>query len=149
VDSFFNQVRATVTQARERARRAEGLPPDDLRRQYEIFEARIERLFRIATAASDGFFEYSKLSDGHYSAHLHRLAVRRTQWSNVALFFRVDTSDLKAWTQVHEASNREHARGGWFNVPLLLIPDYDAYIKGKILDLTHWIDVSEPSASKF
>lgn len=149
MDAFFDQVRAQVAAERERARSAEIRTDAELRPLYQRFEERVDRVFRIASAASEGLLEYDKRRAAGGFAHIYRLGVRRNHYTHVGLFFNIDPVAARAWFQVHESTSRALSEGGWFNVPLLLISDVDAYVQAKVLDLCHWIDVPEKQGSQY
>ena len=63
------------------------------------------------------------------------LSIRRDAFMQTCLFFRVDSWRRQTSWQLHDSGNREYALGGWWNIPVLEVEDYDAFVKEKVLDL--------------
>jgi|GEM_PF-6701744 len=145
---FSSRIREAIKAAQDQSRRVRNTPEALHRVRCERFQETIIKLFMQAEAVSDGFVRYRRERDANGIAKLHSLWVRREPFTNVGLFFRVDSMHLATWWQKHEATNYAHALGGWWQVPLLSLTDPEAYVQEKVLDLITTLHEEDPLSPK-
>jgi hypothetical protein len=101
----------------------------------EQFEASVRSVFTEASAADDSLRAFDQF-DANGRAKVYSLSVKRNFYSSSTLHFRIDASNMAVWWQVRDASACwEFAAWGWFVVPVLTVPHFDAYLQRKVLDL--------------
>ena len=101
----------------------------------EQFEVRVRSVFAEASGADDALRAHEQF-DANRHAKIYSLSVRRNFFSSSTLHFRVDALHTQVWWQLCDApAVWEYAGWGWFVVPVLTIPDFDAYLQQKVLDL--------------
>ena len=134
-EDFPDQVRTTLSAAREHAIRLRELPKDEHRRLCETLATNVTAVFQQAESASQGFLSFHQKRDANGSAMIYGLSIQRDAFTKTCLFIRVDPAFLQTWWQLHEGGNLEHALGGWWNLPILDVGDQEAFIEAMVLDL--------------
>jgi hypothetical protein len=113
---------------------------------YQFAEA-VKRVFTQATDASDALRAHEQY-DASGSAKVYSLTIKRNVFTSSTLHFRVDAADNDVWWQLRDApASWEYARWGWFVVPVLTVPDFDAYLQQKVLDLIGTLQEDEATGA--
>ena len=101
----------------------------------EQFETHVRAIFAAASAADEALHAHEQFDANHH-AKIYSLSIKRNFFSSSTLHFRVDARYMQVWWQLRDApAVREIAHWGWFVVPVLTIPDFDAFLQQKVLDL--------------
>ena len=113
----------------------------------EQFESRLQCVFAEACVASDALRRHEQV-DANRRAKIYSLSIKRNFLSSSTLHFRVDAPHLKVWWQLCDTpAVREYAGWGWFVVPVLTVPDFDAYLQQKVLDLIGTLQEDETTGT--
>jgi hypothetical protein len=137
--AFNSAIAAALKAAREHAVLVRDIDEaEHIHICYQFAES-VQRVFSQATLASDALRAHEQY-DANRSARISSLTIKRNFFSSSTLHFRVEAADRDVWWQLRDApASWEYAGWGWFVVPVLTAPDFDAYLQQKVLDL------SEPS----
>jgi hypothetical protein len=135
IPDFANELWNALSEARRHAELVRDTPEEKHRAICHQFEERVAATFAAAHSLTEGYLRFVQRRGANHTTKLYGLAIKRDRFATVVLFVRVDATNAQTWWQLYEGTNIDYALGGWWNVPVLIIPDFDDWIKAKVLEL--------------
>lgn len=113
----------------------------------EQFAVAVQRVHRQAVEANDALHAHQQF-DANGRARIYSLSIKRNFYSSATLHFRVDPASCAIWWQLCDTpAVHEYAGWGWLVVPVLTVPDFDAYLQQKVLDLIGTLQEDETTGT--